>query len=345
VVHYDLSWNPTRHEQRAGRVDRYGQPRKTVRVLTYYGTDNQIDGIVLEVLLRKHRAIRSSLGISIPVPADANAVVEAILEGLLLSRDPDAGLEQLSMFEAYLKPRQEALFGEWEEAAEREKRSRTIFAQESIKVDQVARELAAVGAAIGSGADVAGFVRSSIQAHGGTAAGDGALRLDLAEAPAALRDAVGGRELLRARFELPVSGDELYLTRTHPVVEGLASYVFESALDPIGHGAARRCGAIRTAAVMRRTTLLLVRYRFHLIVERAGADHPLLAEECGLLTFAGAPEAPDWLSPESAEALLSAEPSGNVSPEQAVSFVGQVIAGFGQLAARLDQEAGRRAAK
>jgi len=27
VVHYDLSWNPTRHEQREGRVDRYGQGR------------------------------------------------------------------------------------------------------------------------------------------------------------------------------------------------------------------------------------------------------------------------------------------------------------------------------
>src|SRR5690606_21493294 len=30
VVHYDLSWNPTRHEQREGRVDRFGQPRETV---------------------------------------------------------------------------------------------------------------------------------------------------------------------------------------------------------------------------------------------------------------------------------------------------------------------------
>src|SRR5207249_2629593 len=44
VVHYDLSWNPTRHEQREGRVDRYGQPTKRVKVITYYGTDNQIDG-------------------------------------------------------------------------------------------------------------------------------------------------------------------------------------------------------------------------------------------------------------------------------------------------------------
>ena len=47
VVHYDLAWNPTRHEQREGRVDRFGQKRKTVRVLTYYG-DRQRD--------RRHRA-------------------------------------------------------------------------------------------------------------------------------------------------------------------------------------------------------------------------------------------------------------------------------------------------
>ena len=50
VVHYDLSWNPTRHEQREGRVDRFGQPRPVVKVVTYYGTDNQIDGVVLDVV-------------------------------------------------------------------------------------------------------------------------------------------------------------------------------------------------------------------------------------------------------------------------------------------------------
>ena len=55
VVHYDLSWNPTRHEQREGRVDRYGQPEPTVRVVTFYGANSPIDGIVLDVLLRKHQ--------------------------------------------------------------------------------------------------------------------------------------------------------------------------------------------------------------------------------------------------------------------------------------------------
>ena len=58
VVHYDLAWNPTRHEQREGRVDRFGQRAETVRAVTIYGTDNGVDGIVLDVLLRKHEQIR-----------------------------------------------------------------------------------------------------------------------------------------------------------------------------------------------------------------------------------------------------------------------------------------------
>ena len=35
VVHYDLSWNPTRHEQREGRVDRFGQKRWMSRQLSH----------------------------------------------------------------------------------------------------------------------------------------------------------------------------------------------------------------------------------------------------------------------------------------------------------------------
>jgi len=33
VIHYDLSWNPTRHEQREGRVDRFRQQSPKVRVM------------------------------------------------------------------------------------------------------------------------------------------------------------------------------------------------------------------------------------------------------------------------------------------------------------------------
>ena len=84
VFHYDLAWNPTRHEQREGRVDRYAQPTKIVRVCHLLRLDNQIDGLVLDVLIRRHKAIRSSLGVSVPVPANTNQVIEAVVEGLLL---------------------------------------------------------------------------------------------------------------------------------------------------------------------------------------------------------------------------------------------------------------------
>lgn len=57
VVHYDLPWNPNRLEQREGRVDRYGQTARRVKVVRFYGRDNPIDGAVTEVLLDKAREI------------------------------------------------------------------------------------------------------------------------------------------------------------------------------------------------------------------------------------------------------------------------------------------------
>ncbi len=63
VVHYDLSWNPTRHQQREGRVDRFGQKSRTVRTFLLYGENNPVDGAVLEVILRKARAIERQTGV------------------------------------------------------------------------------------------------------------------------------------------------------------------------------------------------------------------------------------------------------------------------------------------
>ncbi len=168
VIHYDLSWNPTRHEQREGRVDRYGQPQDKVRVLTYYGTDNQIDGIVLNVLIRKHCSIRSSLGISVPVPVDTDQLVEAIFEGLLLRGQTASASDQLSLFdEDAFKPQKDQFFSQWEAASDREKRSRTMFAQETIKVEEVMQELQAIRSAIGSSVDVADFVKGAVGSFGG----------------------------------------------------------------------------------------------------------------------------------------------------------------------------------
>jgi superfamily II DNA or RNA helicase len=274
VIHYDLSWNPTRHEQREGRVDRYGQPSPKVRVITYYGTDNQIDGIVLKVLLRKHKMIRNTLGISVPVPVNTDQVVEAVFEGVLLSKGSDANPQQgaLPGFEEIIKPHQDELSKIWDTAAQREKRSRTMFAQETIKVEDVKRELKAAQEAIGLGVDVKNFVKEALQACGAVVSGIEEMKVDLKETSQSLREAIGFSESVKeftAKFELPVQDKQFYLNRTHPVVEGLASYVVETALDAQANDAvARRCGVIRTKQVESRTTALLVRFRFHLITQR-----------------------------------------------------------------------------
>jgi hypothetical protein len=347
VMHYDLSWNPTRHEQREGRVDRYGQPRSTVRVLTYYGTDNPIDGMVIDVLIRKHKTIRSSLGISVPVPVETDTIIEAIFESLLIREQAGTMQPLLPGLEAYLQPKRDDLHRQWEDAANRERRSRTMFAQEPIAgmVAEVARELEAVRTAVGSAEDIATFTIEALRAHKAIVAKNGKrVRIDITEAPRALRDSLGNPTTFEAQFELPVEDGVYYLDRTHAIVEGLATYVLDTALDPIADGIARRAGAIRTTAVTRRTTLLLVRFRYDVVTRRGDDEQTQLAEEVRLLAFAGPPTNAEWLDEQVAEALLHAEPDANIHREQASAFVQRVVEGFVALGPHLDTEAQRRAA-
>ena len=344
VLHYDLSWNPTRHEQREGRVDRYGQPNPIVRVVTYYGLDNQIDGIVLDVLLRKHKKIRSSLGISVPVPVATEQVVEAVFEGLLLRQKP-GGEEQLFLdFKDYFRPLKEDLFAKWDMSAEREKRSRTMFAQEglSASVDEVERELAEVRRAIGSGLDVSSFTKDALLAHGAVLNQNGVVKVDLGEIPRGLRDVLTPDRHLLVRFEPPTKSGELLLTRTHPVVEGLASYLLDTALDPLLPSVARRCGAIRTRSVSRRTTVLLLRLRHHILTRNGAEERPLLAEDCLTVAFEGSPSNPTWLERQQAEVLLHATADANIQPDQASDFIRKVSFEFDAIKPRLNEIAEER---
>lgn len=334
VMHYDLAWNPTRHEQREGRVDRYGQPRDSVRTLTYYGQDNPIDGIVLKVLLRKHKSIHKALGITVPVPMDTDAVVEAIMQSLMLhGKAHDAQQNLLPGFEQYAVK----MNVEWDAAMEREKKSRTIFAQHSIRTEEILPEIQASREAIGGELAVESFVTEALQAFGCTVAPANSLRIDPSGTSGALRDAIGHDEAFVAAFAQPASSETLVLTRTHPVVEGLANFVLEGALDSTGEGPARRCGVIRTDAVAKRTTLLLMRLRYHIIEkDRTGVESPLLAEEQLLAGFEGSPTAPRWLDEGEFEKLLSARPGENTPPELAAETVARVIEAYSDLAAHLE---------
>ncbi len=319
VLHYDLAWNPTRHEQREGRVDRFGQEKPEIRVVTYYGADNPIDGWMLDVLLRKHKKIRSDLGVSVSVPVSTEMIVEALFEYALFKEQAGRHPQQQSLdfIEDYDAARS-AIHNEWNNARDREKASRSRFAQHTLSPEAVAEELASVRAAIGRAEDVERFVRTVLQTAKVPVEDKGrALTAHLSpEAPRALRQAVGRDEPFTGRFDLPLPEGELYLGRTSPIVEGLAGWTLDQALDPVARDTrpvAARCGAVSTSAVEARATLLVARFRFHLKV--AGRDgETLLCEEILPLAFTGSVDAPRWLAAEMGERLLDARPERNLLP-------------------------------
>jgi ERCC4-related helicase len=358
VIHYDLSWNPTRHEQREGRVDRFGQPKPEVKVLTYYGIDNQIDGVVLNVLINKHKKIRAATGVSVPVPATSNSVLEALYEGLLLR---DRSPQQLMLeFEDPQDEKAAEFSIEWQNAADREKKSRSLFAQHTIKPDEVASEVSAALEAIGSNSDLKNFVTESVRSLGGTCTEQNKrFSLDLTETPRPIRESIGqmlgSRRRgavsaasgssnttglrINARFDPVVNNDEEYLSRTHPVVESLTSYVMDSALDSTAgmQSVARRCGAIRTDAVTVRTTLLLLRLRYHILVIKGDDMTPLLAEDSLVVGFESAPSNARWLHVEQAEKLLTATPTSNITPDIARESLEKILREFNVLQPQLNE--------
>ncbi|MGW7082226.1 helicase-related protein [Streptomyces sp. NPDC054871] len=328
VVHYDLAWNPTRHDQREGRVDRYGQKRDKVRVITLYGIDNGIDGKVLEVLIAKHRQIRKDLGISVSVPDEASSgVTDAIVEWLLMrSQQPQQeglfGVEALKTVDT----RAAALESEWNSAAERETTSRSRFAQRAIHPEEVAREVAAIRDALGRADEVSGFVRhalAALEAHVVEAAdGSGDFTAEVSGVPAGLRDAlapVAGAETVESGRPIPfrttaaVARGEAALVRTDPVVGAVAAHVLNTALDveAVGRRPARRCGVVSTEAVTVPTTLLLVRYRFHLTLPSRQGTRRIVAEDARLLAYQGSAKNPVWLPEAQALDLLTAEAAEN----------------------------------
>ncbi len=319
VLHYDLAWNPTRHEQREGRVDRFGQQRPEVRTVTYYGADNAIDGVILDVLIRKHKSIKSDLGVAVAVPASAEQMAETLFQGALFREQAGAAVQQLSLdFIDHLDITNHNLHAEWENARDREKVSRSRFAQHTLHPEVVAAEIARVRAAIGRSEEVARFFTAVLHTANVRARMNGRIEVHVSrETPRALRQAIGRDEPFVGRFELPVADGEIHLGRTSPIVEGLASWTLDQALDPesrdAGGSVASRCGVIVTAAVTVRTTLLLVRFRYHLRRPGSGGG-TLLCEEIVPLACAGSEKAPRWLSPEDGERLLAAPPARNLPP-------------------------------
>ncbi|WP_298209000.1 helicase-related protein [Ferrimicrobium sp.] len=324
VVHYDLSWNPTRHEQREGRVDRFGQSSPEVRVVTCYGSDNRIDELVMEVLLRKHESIRNSLGVSIPVPGDPNAVAETLIRGMLSQGEALVQGTQLTL--EGLGPSEAKLAEAWNASARREEALRSVFAQNTLSPDVVAKELEELNQAIGTIDDLRRFTRDALVAEGAAVSDQEPMVLHLERAPNAIKDLAKGASEIRFRFGSPPRDPrEREASRVEPFIAGLGAWVLDSALDHAGPAA--RANVRRTPAVTRITALIVARLRFELTTRAS----QLLAEDVlvtgfGVETIEGDAFRPTWLAPEDSLKLLDAESSTNVSQSQAEDFLTLMLA-------------------
>lgn len=319
VVHYDLPWNPNRLEQREGRVDRFGQPRDKVRTVLLYGTNNEVDQVVLEVLLRKARAIRNTLGVSVPVPAEAERVVEAVVGSVLLRR-PRPGLQ---MELAFTTPEVSRLHAQWDQAAASEKEERAFFSQRGIQPEEVERELEATDSVLGEPEAVLRFLADAVQRFGGELRPTrkaGVRKLLPGDLEARLKDQSGLEFPLEITLDARFDPGAEPVGRTHPLVATMADEVLSRAFATEPDQNFARAGAIFAGAIKLRTILLLLRIRY-LLREETGAAEPVesFAEEIVLAACRREEDRLRWLEPidrAGRDLADGAEPSANMSPPE-----------------------------
>ena len=326
VLHYDLPWNPNRLEQREGRVDRFGQKKEVVKAYLLYGKDNPIDGVVLKVLLRKVREIKRSLKISMPFPENSETIMDAVLQTVLLN--PKKIQESLqatldfgpdsSITQSELKATKAI-----EEAAEREKRSRDLFAQYAIKASEIEEDLHHVDEAIGHPKDVEHFVTGCMAYLGVQMDSDkNVYRLYPANLTESLKATLPEGSPLAVTFFSPSPENVYYIGRNHPFVEQLCQVMLAAALDHSERLKVARASVIKTTFVSIKTTLVLFRVR-NVISDKAGLNE-LVAEEMLLWGFKGSPEDGKFLTNSEARALLNeAGPTSDTTPEQRKSGLKQ----------------------
>lgn len=345
VLHYDLPWNPNRLEQREGRVDRFGQQAPKVRAVLFYGRDNPVDGAMLEVLLRKAKEIRKSLGVSVPVPVDSESVLETVFKAVMTRvEDLGAGWQQLRLFED-----EDEVIGDfhrrWDEAAGREKESRSRFAQAAIKPEEVEQELAKTDAVLGDPQAVRRFMLNACQrlGLGVEARTDGSYLISV---PPGVRlpylvEAALPAMPWRLSFTFPPPKGAEWVGRNHPFARALAQWLLESALVGAGQAGAR-CGAVKTARVSRRTVLLLLRLRY--LLEQPSRP-PLLAEEVMVLGFRGyPPQNLTFLTEEEAEEfLLNAVPDAPITSQERREVLEEVLNWWEQLLPHVEKHIQLRA--
>ena len=346
VVHYDLSWNPTRHEQREGRVDRFGQPCRTVRATLLYGADNPVDGAVLRVIIRKAARIREELGVPVRVPDEGHTLTQALLKAVLLRQGGQTGdiedLQQLGLFE-----------GHWEDAMATAQRNRTVFAQRRIKPNEVLPEWRKSLAAIGCQDDVQRFASRALARLGsGLEPLERGFKVPTEPLPGEIRErleAEGIAGTVAIDFAYPSAPGCRFVQRSHPLVAVLADTLLMRTLS-VEDGAALiddpsvlgRVGCWISEGVPGRMTIALLRLRHQLLIRKQHRETTLLVEEATALAWA-APRSQEPIAGPDALSLLALPPADDPPRHVREREASRAISLLKERAADLEEFAAARA--
>jgi superfamily II DNA or RNA helicase len=344
VLHYDLPWNPNRLEQREGRVDRFGQTADQVKAYLLFGRDNPVDGLVLGVILEKVRQIRRDRGITVPFPEDSRTVLDTVAKALLFnpSRTVRASSDknQLKLaLDDFAEAREAELriTHKIEEAAKREEATRSLFAQHSIKAEELEVDLREADAAIGDVSAVERFVTGALRDLLGVQIDQARTdsRLHTGNLPSSLRARLPDETSLDVSFRSPTPKNHLYLGRNHPFVEALCQFVMARSLARQRPGDAARASVMRTKEVATKTTLLLFRCR-NVIGEKNGPAR-IVAEEMLVWGYRGSQSDGQFLSSDEAMRLLdSARPAGDLTAQSRENFLDNELRLISQLRQQFD---------
>lgn len=314
VVHYDLSWNPTRHEQREGRVDRFGQKAREVRSTMLYGEDNAVDGAVLQVILRKAESIRKELGVLVPMPDDEGKLTQALMNAVLLRKGSTTSYQ--SQLDLWGEPAIEIDLA-WQSAKEKAKQNHSIFAQRRLKPEDVLPEWRKSATVLGGEAEVERFViRAATQLGATLEPMKQHFKLLTEHLPSVVQERLAVEGLsgaLRIDFHQPAAQGANFIHRTHPLVVVLADTLIEQALDEaaVEDAGVARAGAAFVNAVSLKTTVLLLRIRHQLTVTRGQHQRLLMCEEAVAVAASGSDGFTE-LTPEQTRQLLGAEAIRNM---------------------------------
>ena len=147
LIHVDLPWNPSRLEQRNGRIDRKLQPSPRVFCRYFYYSQRPED-VVLDALVKKTETIRTQLGSAGRVIEDRIAErlevagidrrrVKAEAEAILAETDPDRTARAVAEMDDATQARQRRLLRDLDDLRNALERSREQVGVDHRELQQV----------------------------------------------------------------------------------------------------------------------------------------------------------------------------------------------------------------